>query len=121
MNVIRNEMEQHFVHWKLNQIDKTTIPLYCVLDGAGSGKSKLLTELKTIAAKSVENKELRKRLQTVNVFNVSFENGTMLDLRIENDPLQAIGTRMLYQLIGEQASWSSFVRKFRTTPDDLID
>ncbi|KAJ1554294.1 hypothetical protein HK096_004226 [Nowakowskiella sp. JEL0078] len=45
----------------------------------------------------------------------------MLDLRIENDPLQAIGTRMLYQLIGEQGSWSSFVRKFRINPDDLID
>ncbi|KAJ1559886.1 hypothetical protein HK096_010755, partial [Nowakowskiella sp. JEL0078] len=82
----------HFVHRKLKQIDKTTIPLYCILDGAGSGKSKLQTELKTIAAKSVENDKLRKRLQTVNVFNVSFENETICDVRIENDPLQAIGT-----------------------------
>ncbi|KAJ1556881.1 hypothetical protein HK096_010307, partial [Nowakowskiella sp. JEL0078] len=78
------------------------------MDGACSGKSKLLNELKTIAAKAVENDELRKRLQIVNMFNVSFENVTMLDLRIENDPLQAIGTCMLYQLIGQQAIWSPF-------------
>ncbi|KAJ1532451.1 hypothetical protein HK096_006713 [Nowakowskiella sp. JEL0078] len=89
------------------------------MDGAGSEKLKLPNELKTIATKAVENDEPRKRLQIVNVFNVSFENVTMLDLRIEIDPLQAIGTRML------SFDWTTgklvFVRKFHTNPNDLID
>ncbi|KAJ1554030.1 hypothetical protein HK096_005287 [Nowakowskiella sp. JEL0078] len=114
-------------------MDKSNIPLYCVLSGAGSGKSKFLNELPTVAIEAISlisvtqedtylKELLLERLRKAFVFNLSFENGTSLNTSIETDPYTAIGNRMLYQLIGKGIGWMDFQKmKYTASPETIID
>jgi hypothetical protein len=73
------------------------MPLYLLLSGAGTGKSR-----NAVNCSGDEDEELREKLRNAWVFHTSFENGTSLRPS-ESDPLTAIGTRMLYQLLPEKA------------------
>ena len=58
-------------------------------------------------------------LQILRTFQVSFENGTK---RIDpNDAEHEIGTRMLFQLIGEDKSYGVFSETSRMLPDGVLD
>lgn len=100
--MLHDEVQAHFYNYQHQYIDKTTIPLYLFLSGAGTGKSRNAAELHETVYKCFdgtyfdENKELTSRLQSPFVFHVSLENGT--SLQDEEDPWAAIGTRMLLQI-----------------------
>lgn len=73
------------------------MPLYLLLSGAGTGKSR-----NAVNCLGDKDEELREKLRNAWVFHTWFENGTSLRPS-ESDPLTAIGTRMLYQLLPEKA------------------
>ena len=99
---------EHLTHYKSDNIDKTYIPTYFYLEGAGTGKSRHASEF----ASSIQNAiplcnkhplypELKQRFKAPYVFNISFENGTPLTVEERSDPWNAIGVRMLHQLLDE--------------------
>ena len=61
------------------------------------------------------NSDLANRLQNAFVFNISLENGTTYDPEVDYDPTNAIGTRMLYQLMPNNR-WDTFSRQHSITP-----
>lgn len=90
---------------------------YLVLVPAGTGKSrtanefakmlvissqKLIQEALDNNADPVEWRKLEKRLLDANLFRVSLENGTYVTSGEKQDPLGAVGFRMLYQLLEEK-------------------
>lgn len=107
IEVLRKEIQRHYYYYALErQVNKTTMPLYLFLSGAGTGKSRNATELHETALKCFDgtyhrhqNEQLAGRLRNPMVFHVSLENGT--SLRPEEDPWRAIGGRMLLQLLQE--------------------
>lgn len=114
-------------------MDKLTIPLYLFLSGAGTGKSRNAAELHHTAYKCfngtylgmARNDELADRLKDSLVFHVGFEGGS--DLRIDDvDPWEAIGNRMLLQLLPETDREETTLYNIHDnwnapTPDEVID
>jgi hypothetical protein len=99
---------KHYGYYKRNKIDKTYIPAYFYLGGAGTGKSRHGLEFASSVQEAITLQiqhplyhELAQRLRKAFVFHVSFENGTSLTAEEMSNPWNAIGTRMLYQLLGE--------------------
>ena len=97
----------HYTHYKNDEIDKTYIPAYFYLGGAGTGKSRhgsefasSVQEAITLRTKHPLYRELAQRLKKAFVFHVSFENGTVLVEEEMSDLWNAIGVRMLRQLLG---------------------
>ena len=101
---IQKEIREHYRNFREGHFDKTCMPLYLFLSGAGTGKSRNATEFHRTAVNFLgdEDEELREKLRNAWVFHTSFENGTSLRLS-ESDPFTAIGTRMLHQLLPEKA------------------
>ncbi|CAJ0894735.1 15506_t:CDS:2, partial [Entrophospora sp. SA101] len=97
------------------RIDKTLIPIYLILAGSGTGKSRIATELLQLAKDcAVNHSELQERLKSALVFNISFENGTALDINDEKDPDIGIGTRMLFQLLPNwHGNWNVFKKSYK--------
>ncbi|CAK4647752.1 unnamed protein product [Aphanomyces euteiches] len=102
-------LAEHFTAWKEDRMDKTNCPLYMVLSGCGTGKSRMLDEMKELFKLAADRtagehkSELQKRLSEAYVFKVNFENGTSYknDFPKENENEEFdISVRMLYQLIG---------------------
>ncbi|CAG8472747.1 13632_t:CDS:1, partial [Gigaspora rosea] len=112
-------------YWKNGQIDKTYIPLYFLLSGAGTGKSRTANELPRLAkeyAEDIGDADLKKALEKPFVFNVSFENGTPLNLTEEKAPTQAIGLRMLHQLLGKtRTAWDTIIQQYMASPSDVLN
>ncbi|CAJ0755871.1 20731_t:CDS:2 [Entrophospora sp. SA101] len=79
------------------------------------GKSRIATELLQLAKDcAVNHSELQERLKSALVFNISFENGTALDINDEKDPDIAIGTRMLFQLLPNwHGNWNEFKKSYK--------
>ncbi|KAK3819964.1 MAG: hypothetical protein J3Q66DRAFT_335951 [Benniella sp.] len=96
---IKDHYRDFFRGWR----DKTTIPLYLFLGGAGTGKSRNAQEFhrSAIACLAGEDHDLRSRIEHAWVFHVSLENDTS-PLGKENDPIEAIGSRMLLQLLPDK-------------------
>lgn len=106
--ILAENVIEHYAYFKNDQIDKTYIPMYFYLGGAGTGKSRHASEF----ARSVENAvalysnhplyaEISERLKKQIVFNISFENGTPLTENEMKNPWNAVGIRMLHQLLDE--------------------
>jgi hypothetical protein len=98
----------HYAYYKSNHIDKTYIPAYFYLGGAGTGKSRHASEFASSVQKAITlhtqhplYHDLARRLENPFVFYVSFENGTPLTVEEKSNPWGAIGVRMLQQLLGE--------------------
>src|SRR5947207_3283317 len=97
---------ENYAHYKKNNIDETYIPTYFYLGGAGTGKSRHASEFATSVQKAITNHtqhplyhDLAQRLEKPFVFHVSFENGTPLTVEERSNPWNAIGVRMLHQLL----------------------
>jgi hypothetical protein len=115
---------EHFTAYKNNNVDKVYAPIYFYLGGAGTGKSRHGSEFASSVQEAIRlhaelhaelhtelhidddhcnlcdlYNELAQRLKTAFVFHVSFENGTSLAPEEKSDPLDAIGVRMLAQLL----------------------
>lgn len=122
-------MRCHFDSYTNHHVDKTAIPLYFFLSGAGTGKSRNAAELHQTVYKCFNghyfqrNEKLANLILDAFVFHVSFENGTSI-LPCEKDPLLAIGSRMLLQLIQDKAgslSLDDVHAKFHpSTPSEII-
>ena len=108
-NMLAANVLEHFTHYKSGNMDKTYIPTYFYLGGAGTGKSRHASEFVSSVqnAISLYNKhplypELEQRFKApLYAFNISFENGTPLTVEERSDPWNAIGVRMLDQLLDE--------------------
>jgi hypothetical protein len=93
---------EHYAYYKKDAIDKTYIPAYFYLGGAGTGKSRHGLEFASSVREAIKLRkqhplygELAQRLEDPFVFHVSFENGTPLTVEEMSNPWNAIGTRML--------------------------
>ena len=95
----------HYKHYKKDQIDKTYIPLYLYVGDPGTGKSRHASEFASSVQKAImlrtQNRELAQRLEKAFVFHVSFENRTPLMDEEKSNLWNAIGVRMLHQLLGK--------------------
>jgi len=106
--------DQTLIHYKmysLDRADKTYVGTFFYLGGAGTGKSRHGTEFANSVREAIKKhsqyrfyEELTKRLEDACVFHVSFENGTPLLDEERPDPWNAIGIRMLAQLLGQHVS-----------------
>ncbi|KAL1919137.1 uncharacterized protein VTP21DRAFT_2519 [Calcarisporiella thermophila] len=104
-SILRKELLAHFQHYRSGFIDKSTMPLYLFLSGAGTGKSRNATEFHTSLLECLPEgqSELRSIIRNAWVFHVSLENGSTIIDGLESNAFLAIGTRMLWQLLPEQA------------------
>jgi hypothetical protein len=99
--IITKKLGNHFKHFLAGSRDKSDMPLYLLLAGAGMGKSRNATEFhKTLIECSPVNSDLRRRLNDAAVFHISFEDDTSLRQLERSDLLAAIGNHMLLQLLG---------------------
>ncbi|KAG9411203.1 hypothetical protein AC1031_016841 [Aphanomyces cochlioides] len=104
---------QHFKAWQIKNWDKQNHALNLVLSGPGTGKSRMLDEMKSLlckAAELAEDEELISRMKTAFEFRVTFENGTAAigSLIDSANPEFDISYRMLYQLAKERKDWPIF-------------
>ncbi|KAF9095501.1 hypothetical protein BGX27_001265 [Mortierella sp. AM989] len=97
---LQREIKAHHHDFFSGQRDKSTIPMYLFLCGAGTGKSRNAQEFHRSAVYCLaeEDRELRNKIEHAWVFHISLENGTS-PLSKEVDPIEAIGKRMLLQLL----------------------
>ncbi|KAF9321817.1 hypothetical protein BG003_010841 [Podila horticola] len=99
-DTLREEIKDHYRDFSRGLIDKSTIPLYLFLGGAGTGKSRNAQEFHqpAISCLTEEDRDLRNKIKHAWVFHVSFEKGTSPWVK-ETDHIKAIGKRMLLQLL----------------------
>ena len=101
----------HYNAYKNDKADKNYEGPYFYIGGAGTGKSRHGTEFASSLRKAIELRlstspgtalyhELAQRLENAFAFHVSFENGTPFRHEEDRDPMNAIGIRMLHQLLG---------------------
>ncbi|KAG0265479.1 hypothetical protein DFQ27_000616 [Actinomortierella ambigua] len=98
-------IKKHHDDYFQGRRDKSTIPLYLFLGGAGTGKSRNAQEFHRSAALCLtekEDRELRKSVEEAWVFHVSLEDDLSLLAEKETDPIEAIGSRMLLQLLPDK-------------------
>ncbi|CAG8671468.1 4651_t:CDS:2, partial [Acaulospora morrowiae] len=101
--------------------DKTTIPQYFFLAGAGEGKSRTAQELPKLLIECTNDVDLENRLRSALVFNLSFENGTKLLWSDEKSASNAIGNRMLFQLLQQPGEcWDTYVNQYYVTPAGVL-
>ena len=105
--ILADNVFEHYYHYKRNEIDKNYIPAYFYLGGAGTGKSRHGSEFASSVQQAITSHtqhplyhELAQRLKNAFVFHVSFENETPFIQEEMIDPWNAIGIRMLWQLLG---------------------
>ena len=115
----------HYAHYKKDEIDKTYIPAYFYLGGAGTGKSRhglefasSVREAITLRKKHPLYDELAQRLEKAFVFHVSFENGTPLMEEERSNLWNAVGARMLHQLLDEDVEKIS--NRYVASPRDVF-
>ena len=130
INILHTEVQRHFNFYKQGYMDKSTIPLYLFLSGAGTGKSRNSSELWQTTYRCFNGGYFPKmdglahQISNAFVFHISLENGTSM-WPSETDPMAAIGSRMLLQLIQDDnrfASLDDVHTKFHpTTPLALIN
>jgi hypothetical protein len=114
---------EHYTQYKNGNVDKTYAPIYFYRGGAGTGKSRHGSEFASSVQEAIRlhaelhtelhtdddhcdhcdlcnlYNELSERLKKAFVFHVSFENGTSLTHEEKSDLMNAVGIRMLHQLL----------------------
>ncbi|CAG8438877.1 10974_t:CDS:2 [Acaulospora colombiana] len=120
--ILKNAIRDHFKFWKAGQLDKIKIPQYFILAGAGEGKSRTAQELPNLLIEYTNDDiNLQNRLKSAFVFNISFENGTKLTGMEKSNRINAIGNRMLFQLLQQPGeSWNVFNNRYDATPEDVL-
>ncbi|RHZ64406.1 hypothetical protein Glove_325g15 [Diversispora epigaea] len=119
---LKNAIRNHFKFWKAGQCEKTTIPQYFILAGAGEGKSRTAQELpKLLIECTNDDVDLQNRLRSALVFNLSLENGTKLLREVEKNSSHAIGNRMLFQLLQQPGeSWDDYMDRYNVNPAGVL-
>ncbi|CAG8485785.1 16152_t:CDS:2 [Funneliformis mosseae] len=107
-NALRGKLKEaihdQYKFWKVEQREKTKIPEYFILAGAGEVMPTYKIALKDAL-----------------VFNLSFENGTKLIRGEEDISSNAIGNRMLFQLLKQtNETWNDFKNRYDVTPEDVL-
>lgn len=122
INELKDAIRDHFEFWEIGQFDKSKIPQYFILAGAGEGKSRTAQELQNLLIECTnDNVVLQNRLRSALVFNLSFENGTKLLRGVEKTSSHAIGNRMLFQLLKKRnETWDDFSNQYSVTPADVL-
>ncbi|CAG8723628.1 13130_t:CDS:2, partial [Funneliformis mosseae] len=76
---LKEAIHDHYKFWKARQREKTKIPEYFILAGAGEGKSRTAQELPRLLIECTDSDaDLQNCLKDALVFNLSFKNGTKL-------------------------------------------
>ena len=116
---------EHYTYYKKDEIDKTYIPSYFFLGGAGTGKSRHASEFASSVQKAITLRtqhplyhELAQRLKTAFVFHVSFVNGTHLMEEEMSNLWNAIGVRMLHQLLDKPIDYIR--RRYVADPEAIF-
>ncbi|CAG8448871.1 8972_t:CDS:2 [Acaulospora morrowiae] len=118
---LKHAIHNHFKFWKAGKCEKTTIPQYFILAGAGEGKSRTAQELPKLLIECTNDIDLKNRLRSALVFNLSFENETKLFREVETNSSYAIGNRMLFQLLQQPGeSWDSYMNRYKVTPAEVL-
>ncbi|KAF1331942.1 hypothetical protein FI667_g3958, partial [Globisporangium splendens] len=112
LDAVSKAIKRHFDAWKRGATDQESRPLFVCVDGAGTGKSRLLNEFPAVVQRlnfsgrgdakgggrrSGDKPEMRTLLQNAFTFKVTFTNMTTSQADFA-DPSHAIGARMLFQL-----------------------
>jgi len=124
---IKDPLVKHYQEWEDGSEDKQNHPLFLVLSGPGTGKSRMLDEMQVLlclAAEQSKKEDLMQRMKNAYVFHVSFENGTSAtgkQLLNPEFPDFDISYRMLYQLSKERPGkdWTEFASELKTTYSNL--
>ncbi|KAF9094166.1 hypothetical protein BGX27_001511, partial [Mortierella sp. AM989] len=122
LRIMRDEIGKHCRNFRAGHIDKSTMSVYLFLSGSGTGKSRNASEFHNTAIQCVgdTNNELRGKLEAAWVFHVSLENGFSLR-PLEKDPLKAIRSRMLHQLLDEVDLGRALSSYIAPDPIDVIN
>ena len=108
----------HYDNYKNGEINRTSMPTYLYVGRPGTGRSRNASEfsrsVKSAIASHTQHPlhvELTQRLKTDFVFRISFEGVTALKEEELSSPMNAIGVRMLHQLLDLPFSYirSSYV------------
>jgi hypothetical protein len=119
-------LRQRFNAWSKKLTDKRTCPVITITGGPGCGKSRLLSELKSlsisVAAHFSDDSGLLELLSAAFVFHVGFENGTRFQESFEKDGAVAVGNRMMWQLMRKpEADYGDFARKHSYHVSDALN
>ena len=124
--ILGSNVLEHYGYYKSNNIDKTYIPSYFYLGGAGTGKSRHASEFASSVQEAITlhtqhplYPELAQRLTKSYVFHVSLENGTSLGPEEKSNMWNAIGVRMLHQLLGGRLAYIK--RQYAADPGDIFE
>jgi hypothetical protein len=133
---------EHYTQYKKDNVDKIYAPIYFYRGGAGTVKSRHGSEFASSVQEAIGlyaerhaelhtdddhcdhcnlcdlYNELSQRLKKAFVFHVSFENGTSLLHEEKSNPWNAVGVRMLHQLLDE--SLKIIRGKYIAEPDDVF-
>ncbi|KAL3670192.1 hypothetical protein V7S43_004507 [Phytophthora oleae] len=125
VNSLKEPLVEHFNAWKVENQAPSMHAINLVLSGQGTGKSRMLDEVKGLlceAASQAENQEFLERMQNAYVFNVSFENDTapVGSLWHPDDPRYGVSYRMLYQLTKKKLNWAEFLNRVKDTYGKLF-
>ena len=115
----------HYKMYKADRADKRYTGTYFYLGGAGTGKSRHGTEFANSVREAIKKysnykvyEELKGRLEKACVFHVSFGNGSPFLSEEKSDPFNAIGIRMLAQLL--RCSVGAVRRKYVADPQHIF-
>ncbi|GJJ77568.1 hypothetical protein EMPS_09927 [Entomortierella parvispora] len=116
-------IRDHFDNFSKGLRDKSNIPLYLFLSGAGTGKSRNAQEFHHSARLCLteNDQELQNKIGHAWVFHVTLENGTSVSERELNDPIHAIGIRMLQQLLPGKDIYEVQREYVEPHPMDVLD
>ncbi|KAF9142525.1 hypothetical protein BGX20_007232, partial [Mortierella sp. AD010] len=123
--ILRKTIKEHHTNFIRGERDKLYMPLYLFLCGAGTGKSRNAQEFhksafECLSGEGQDEQELRNKIKNAWVFHISLENGTS-PLPEETNPLEAIGNRMLLQLLPSKELYKIIRDYNQPHPMDVLD